>query len=775
MSKTIEKAEQVRLPALLLRGIVAFPAIPISFELSDEKQIAVCEKAEKDDSPIVLVFPMEREGEELRILPVGTVAVIKQLVRLPEGNARLFVEGTCRAAILDKPDFSESCPEADVVCKTVSLEANGGVKGEAFVLELRDRFREFCRLLPKISNELVVAVMSIPHPGMLADLIACNVLVNYEDKLVVLSEFDPLSRARLLAVLMERERMVLEEEVKIHRQVREQLDQNQKEYYLREQLKVIRNELGEVDDADGELDEYRDKIKAAKLPQEIEEKLLKEVGKLAKTPYASAESSVLRSYLDICLEIPWTKKSADRCNIEAAKKILERDHNGLDKVKERILEYIAVRQRNPELNNQILCLVGPPGTGKTSVAASIADAMKRKYVRVSLGGIRDEADIRGHRKTYVAAMPGRIVNALIRAGTRNPLILLDEIDKMTQDAHGDPASAMLEVLDGEQNKSFRDHFVELPIDLSDCIFIATANSLEGIPRPLIDRMEIIELKTYTRHEKLAIAKDHLLPKQRKRHGLSAKDFRMTDGAILEIIDFYTQEAGVRNLERELAAVCRKAAMQLTEHPELTHVRVKEDDIASYLGCRKVLPEHIYDSDEVGVVNGLAYTSVGGDLLRIEAAAMPGSGKLELTGSLGDVMKESAHLAISYIREHAEELGVTPDFYKTKDIHIHVPEGAVPKDGPSAGVTLVTALASELSGKPVRRDLAMTGEITLRGRVLAIGGLREKTMAAYKAGVSTVCIPADNERDLAEIDPIVREKLHFVPCRRVDDVLASALL
>ncbi|MBP5256507.1 MAG: endopeptidase La, partial [Clostridia bacterium] len=495
--------------------------------------------------------------------------------------------------------------------------------------------------------------------------------------------------------------------------------------------------------------------------------------KLAKMQYASAESSVQRNYLDAVLELPWGKRTNDRTDVSAAKKILDADHDGLDKIKERILEFIAVRALNPGIKNQIICLVGPPGTGKTSIAISLAHALRRKYVRVSLGGVRDEADIRGHRKTYIGSMPGRIIEAITSAGSMNPLILLDEVDKLTRDAHGDPSSALLEVLDSEQNKSFRDHFIEVPFDLSECMFIATANDIENIPRPLLDRMEVIELKIYTRFEKLAIAKNHLIPKQLKRHGLNRRRMKFTDDSIFELIDFYTAEAGVRNLEREIASICRKVAKQIVTG-EVKSVTLGADDVRKYLNGRRIIPDRIYDRDEVGVVNGLAYTELGGDLLRVEAVSMPGSGKIELTGSLGDVMKESAKAAITYIRSKSGELGIDPDFYKNKDIHIHVPEGAVPKDGPSAGVTIVTALTSELSGRPVRRDVAMTGEVTLHGRVLAIGGLKEKTMAAYKAGVNTVFIPSDNVKDIPELDSTVRENLTFVPCRTVDEVIKGAI-
>ena len=777
MPKYIEKAERMHLPALAMRGLIAFPAIPLTFEVADEADAGVCLEAEKNDGVIFIVSLRDLSltgTTEENLYSVGTVVKIKQTVKLPEGNLKVFAAGICRATA-ENLTIDDSIITADVIGKDLRLADKNSVKAEALVAEMRNTFDSFSKLTPKPSNELVTAIKSLSDPGLLADFIAGSVLMNYVDKQMVLEEFDPMRRAELVCLLMERESDILRTEMNIHKKVRAQLDANQRDYYLKEQLRAIRDELGEnEEEEDEEIVEYNSKIAAANLPDEVREKLVKEVKKLAKTPYTSAESSVMRNYLDLCLELPWGVKSKDRIDVAAAKKILDEDHDGLDRVKERILEFIAVKQLNPELKNQILCLVGPPGTGKTSIGASVARALKRKYVRVSLGGVRDEADIRGHRKTYIAAMPGRIVTAINQAGTMNPVILIDEIDKLTRDAHGDPASALLEVLDAEQNKAFRDHFVELPVDLSDCLFIATANDMENIPRPLADRMEIIELKIYTRHEKLAIAKDHLIPKQLKRHGLNKRMLRIKEDAVLEIIDFYTREAGVRNLEREIASVCRKAAKNIVGQG-LKSVTVKAENVKDYLGVRKILPDKIYSDNEVGVVNGLAYTEVGGDLLRVEAAAMPGSGKVELTGSLGDVMKESAKAAITYIRSHSEELGIDSEFYKTKDIHIHVPEGAVPKDGPSAGVTIITALASELSGKPVRRDIAMTGEVTLRGRVLAIGGLKEKTMAAYKAGVHTVCIPSENQRDLSEIDPLVRENLEFIPCSNVDQVLKAAIV
>lgn len=775
MPNFIEKIEKLSLPVVPLRGLVAFPSLPINFELVRDISVSACNAALEADMYIFLVAQKELDvevPEEKDLYSVGTVAKIRQTLKTTEGHLRVIAEGLCRATAVSY-FTTDGYMSADVLSKTVSLDrtTGGDVKVEALMSEVLRALDDMIRHIPSSTDEVVLAAKSLKNPGLLADFIAANILVRLEDKQKIVEEYDPLKRLERLAILLDSEAELLRTEARIHQRVREQIDENQKDYYLREQLKVIQGELG-MDTGD-EVEEYYTRIAKAALPKEIEEKLLKEVARLNKTQYGSPEASVLRTYLDTCLEIPWTKMSRDRIDVAAAKKVLDADHDGLAKVKDRILEYIAVRQLSPDLKSQILCFVGPPGIGKTSLAASIARAMKRKYVRVSLGGIRDEADIRGHRKTYIGAMPGRIVNAMTQAGTRNPLILLDEIDKMCSDAHGDPASAMLEVLDSEQNKTFRDHFVELPLDLSECLFIATANTLETVPRPLIDRMEIVELSTYTKNEKLSIAKNHLLPKQLKRHGLTRRMLRLTDDAITEIIDGYTRESGVRNLEREIGAVCRKAARRIVENGDKSIV-VRRENVAEFLSARKILPDRIYDTDPVGVVNGLAYTEVGGDLLRIETLIMEGSGKLELTGSLGDVMKESAHLAVSYIRAHAAELGVPADFYKTKDIHIHVPEGAVPKDGPSAGISLLTSLTSALSGRPVHRDIAMTGELTLTGRVLAIGGLKEKTTAAWSAGVTRVLIPADNQNDLTEIDPMVRENLLFVPCREASEVLRTAL-
>ncbi|MBO5041837.1 MAG: endopeptidase La [Clostridia bacterium] len=777
MSKYIERAEAQTLPLVVLRGVVAFPGMIVNCEIDQDsfRSVAAAQAAATTGEPILLASlndisePDTGAPEITKLCPVGTVARIKQLIRTPEGDTRLIAEGQCRAALTSLTPL-ERYTLVNVVSKTVVSDDDGGLEGEAYIREANKILQRIVRFIPAVADDIMTHMSTIKNPGRYADFVASNILVRYEDKQAILQCFEPMTRIDTLILIMNHEIDILGTEHEIHRRVRSRLNKHQRDYYLREEIKVIQEELGEGSDAD----EFYDRIRTSGFPEEITEKLFKDNEKLMKLPFGSAEASVISNYLDVCLSLPWVKATRDRVDIAAAKKILDNDHDGLDKVKERILEFMAVKQMSPELKNQIICLVGPPGVGKTSVAASIARAMKRKYVRVSLGGVRDESDIRGHRKTYIGAMPGRIITALSQVGVRNPLILLDEIDKLTRDAHGDPSSALLEVLDPEQNKFFRDHFIEMPFDLSDCFFIATANSLDTIPKPLIDRMEIIQLPSYTKMEKLSIALHHLLPKQLKKHGLTRRSLKITEDAFAEIIDFYTREAGVRQLERHTASLCRKAAKQMVEDPEIKRIVIDTENVRDYLGPRKLKPEHIADTDEVGVVNGLAYTEVGGDMLKIEVAVLDGTGKLELTGSLGDVMKESAHAALTYTRSIATEYGIPTDFYQKKDIHIHVPEGAVPKDGPSAGVTMMTALVSALSGIPVNRDVAMTGEITLRGNVLPIGGLKEKTMAAYAAGVRTVLIPADNLGDLDEIDPIAKENLQFVPCRRASDVLSVAL-
>ncbi len=771
MSKYIVKIKKMTLPVVPLNGIVAFPGATVSFELTEEFAIKAAEAAFDTDSFIITCTYKDTDDDKLPdcLYKTGTVCKIKQSIKGADGALRIVAEGYSRAAVTEFRPFADYIL-AEVNSKTHTAADEDTVRNQAYCRAILREAKKLVSFLPSSGEDLMNTASTIKTPALLADFIAANMLVKTSDKQRVLETFDPEKRIELLIALLDEEISLLSCEMDIHKRVRSNLNQNQKDYYLREQIRVIRNELGEGD----ENDEFYDKIMSAKLPDEVREKLLKEAERMSKAPFGSAEATVSRSYLETCLEIPWCISTKDRINVASAKKILDKDHDGLDKVKERILEFLAVKQLNPELGNQILCLVGPPGVGKTSVGASIAKAMNRKYVRVSLGGVRDEADIRGHRKTYIGAMPGRIVEALTRAKSNNPLILLDEIDKLTRDSHGDPSSALLEVLDGEQNKTFRDHFVELPIDLSNCLFIATANTLDTVPRPLLDRMEIIELATYTKTEKLSIAKNHLIPKQLARHGLNKRMLNISDGAVCEIIDYYTKEAGVRNLERSIADICRKAAKRLVDETASGKICVNEINITEYLGASKLLPEKISDTNEVGEVNGLAWTQVGGDMLKVEVAVLEGTGKVELTGSLGDVMKESAQIAISYVRSIASEYGIEQDFYKTKDIHIHFPEGAVPKDGPSAGVTMVTALVSALTCRAVRRDIAMTGEISLRGNVLAIGGLKEKTMAAYTAGVRTVLIPEANVKDLDDIDTVVREALKFVPCKTAADVLNAAL-
>ncbi len=767
-----EKIEGLTLPCIPLRGIVAFPYIPVNFELTNPKHSRAVEVAAKGEKLVFLVCQKNIAIENPSandLYDVGVVAKIKQTIKAPDGSQRVLFEGKYRAVsgeyrsgVTLFTDITAKCIEAPVEKLTE----------KALARELQDIIEKIIRLMPNISKEIMFAVKTITSLSLLCDFIALNILHNVDDKQVILNEFDVEQRAQTLLVLLANELELLGIEQKIRLKVKEQMDKNQRDYYLREQMKAIEEELGEEDDE--EIKEYTEAITKLDIDEESRQKLLKDVKKLSKSPYASAESSVLRNYLDTILDIPWGKFTQEKSNVAYAAKILDRDHYGMEKVKDRMLEFVAVRERNPELRHQIICLVGPPGVGKTSIGQSLAKAMKRKYVRASLGGIKDESDIRGHRKTYVGSMPGRIIDALVRAECMNPLILLDEIDKMAQSHNGDPASAMLEVLDSAQNKSFRDHFVELPVDLSHCVFICTANTLDTVPQPLIDRMEIIRLDSYTRTEKFEIAKRHLLPKLRTKYSLTYKDFKISPTALYDIIDCYTHEAGVRNLERTLESVMRRAAKRIVEG-KIPSANITKANLQEYLpNEHKFKPEKISEFDEVGVVNGLAYTSAGGDILKIEVSATDGSGKLELTGSLGDVMKESAKAAITYIRSVSKILNIDPDFYKNKDIHIHVPEGAVPKDGPSAGVTIMTALVSELSGIPVRRDIAMTGEITLRGRVLPIGGLKEKTAAAYGAGVKTVLIPFDNEDDLKNIDPDVFKNLSFITCKSADDVLRYAL-
>ena len=771
MSSYLEKISEATLPVVILRDTVAFPSISTSVEITDRVSMAAADAAVSSGHKIFLVTlkrPCEGEPQTDCLCYVGTTAKIKNALRTPDGNMQLTFVGISRASVVSYNADGDYI-SADLICKSLYLD-DTDIKTEAYMREVLSVLDGIQPFLPHISKELFTAAKAIKNPSMLADYVASGFLVKTEDKQAVLEQFGPIERLSLVARLLEEERQLLSYEYDIHAKVQEHLNRERRDYYLREQMRVIEDELGE---GDNENEEFYNRIIAAHLPHEVEEKLLKENDRLSKVPFGSAEASVIRTYLETCLELPWHKVTRERANVQAARKILDADHDGLEKVKERILEFIAVKQLTPELKSQIICLVGPPGTGKTSVAASIAKATGRKYVRVSLGGVRDEADIRGHRKTYIGAMPGRVMTAMAQVKVRNPLILLDEVDKLTRDAHGDPSSALLEVLDPEQNKTFRDHFIELPFDLSECLFITTANTLDTIPRPLLDRMEVIELHTYTPAEKLSIAKHHLLGKQLSRHGLNRRMVRITDAALEDIIASYTREAGVRNLERDISALCRKAAKRIVTDG-VSRVVIDRDDLPAYLGVRKFTGDRIEADDQVGVVNGLAWTEVGGDMLKIEVAILDGTGKIELTGSLGEVMKESAQIAVSYVRYVADRYGIPHDFYKTKDIHIHAPEGAVPKDGPSAGVTMVTGLVSALTGRPVHRDVAMTGEVTLLGKVLPIGGLKEKTLAAFNAGVKTVLIPEQNVPDLEEIDPTVRQSIKFIPVKNVSEVLQAAL-
>ncbi len=771
MSKYIEKVEKNVYPLISVVGLVIFPGLPTSLELKDKQSIDAANFATMENSTVFVSTRTSHDAAYTDVHKVGIVAKIKQVMKLPDGSARVLMEGKNRAELAGM-EKAGIVYQAEVFVRDVQLTDNGGVKGELLMREARKAFQNIISKLPKITPDIIAAVQSISSPGLLGDFIAANVLYSLPSRLEILEEFNPLKRLEKLIVHLEKESTILDGEIEIQSKVKQRIDRNQKEYYLREQMKVIQNELGDGEFSD--IDEYEEKIAAAKLPDNVREKLLKEVSKLEKMPYSSAESTVIRNYLDICLELPWSNYSKGRYDVAAAKKILDRDHDGLEKVKDRILEFIAVKKLSPELGGQILCLVGPPRVGKSSVVSSIARSLGREFVRVSLGGVRDEADIRGHRKTYIASMPGRIANALKQAGTMNPVILLDEIDKLTSDAHGDPASALLEVLDNDQNKSFRDHFLELPLDLSECVFVATANTLDTVARPLIDRMEIISIPSYTRNEKLAIFKNHLLGKELKRHGLSKRQLKVTDNAAFEIIDFYTKESGVRNLSRETAALCRKVARKIVETDKKSFT-IDVNDVPEYLGKRKFRETDSGIRNRVGVVNGLAWTEVGGEMLKAEAVAIEGSGKLELTGHLGDVMKESAQAALTFVRKNYMNYGIDSEFHKNRDIHIHFPEGAVPKDGPSAGVTCVTALVSELSGIPVRGDVAMTGEIDLHGNVLPIGGLREKLAAAYRNKMKTVIIPKDNEVDLDEVDCEVRENLEIITAWSIPEVLEKALV
>lgn len=762
------------MPVLALRGLTVFPDQTVHFDVGRPKSALALEEAMKHDQTIFLVPQKSIVDDDPgldRLYPIGTVAKVKQVLRAQGENLRVLVTGLCRGRIVElKQEEPFLNGKIEAIPET---EASDSLRGQALRREANALYAIYLETVDHPVQGVQLRMLASDSCGFIADSIGQNSGIEYTDKANLLCQLNPVRRLENAVKLLRREVEVIRIEAQIQEKTKANIDQNQRDYYLREQIHAIREELGEDDD-EAEFENYEKRIRSLKLAEESEEKLLNDLKRLKKQPFGSSEAAVLRNYLDTVLELPWNVRTKERVDIEAARKILDHDHFGLQKVKERILETLAVRKIAPEMPPQILCLVGPPGVGKTSIAYSIARSLNRKMARISLGGVHDEADIRGHRKTYVGAMPGRIMSAMTQAGSCNPVLLLDEVDKMGSDYRGDPSAALLEVLDAEQNQSYRDHYLEIPYDLSDVMFITTANTLDTIPRPLLDRMEVIELGSYTDEEKLMIAKNHLFPKQLAKHGIRKSQLRISDDAIREMIQCYTRESGVRNLERCFAEICRKADMQLLENPDIKRIQISGSNLETFLGVRKYLPDRLPNSDQIGLVTGLAWTAVGGETLEVEVNVMEGSGKLELTGNLGDVMKESAHAAMSYIRANAQKLNVLPDFYKTKDIHIHFPEGAVPKDGPSAGVTVCTALVSALTDTPVRRDIAMTGEISIRGRVLAIGGLKEKTMAALRHGVRTVIIPKANERDLEEIDQTVRNSLNFITAEHVGTVLEAAL-
>ena len=766
------------LDTISLDNVVIYPNITTTFELRDLVSFAALKSAHAKNEMVFLVTEYQSDDGtgNVALYNVGVVSRIEKIVKLSETKYQVVAEGLFRARIVSL-DSSDGLIATVEKIETTEYDHNDDVTSLRFRALVA--YKKYLQFVPHPSEELMSAINQTEDIGYLADALASTMIVRLQTKQKILEISDPVERLRTVCDDLDKESTLFEMEVELTTKVKQKFAKTQRDAFLREQLSVIKSELGmdEDDEDDDFIDddsEYKTAIKNARLPDEVREKLRKEASKLSKMMFGSSEASVIRSYLDTCLELPWLELSDDRSDIEEAKKILEEDHDGLEKVKTRILEYLAVRNMTNDSYSQILCLVGPPGVGKTSIARSIATAMNRKYVRIALGGVRDEAEIRGHRRTYVGSMPGRIITGIKQAGTRNPLILLDEIDKLTKDNHGDPSSALLEVLDSDQNKSFRDNFIELPFDLSKCMFIATANTTETIPPALLDRMEIIEMNGYTDDEKLSIAKNHLIPKQLKAHGLTKKMLKFNDEAITKIMNAYTHESGVRNLEREIGNICRKFAKMYVDGTRKT-MTVTPKNVKELLGAEIFDEEKRYGCDEVGVVNGLAWTQLGGDLLHIETLSMQGTGKVELTGSLGDVMKESAHAAISYLRKHSGEYGIDENFYKERDIHIHVPEGAIPKDGPSAGITMTTAILSELSGRKVKQSVAMTGEITLTGRVLRIGGLKEKAFAAYKAGVDTVIIPKDNARDIPELDKVVRDTITFIPVENYSEVPKVALV
>ncbi|MDR0821679.1 MAG: endopeptidase La [Oscillospiraceae bacterium] len=764
-----------RIPTLPARGIVVFPGMILHFDVGRDKSIDALKAATSGDKRVFIVTQKEGGAFEPTsddLYKVGVIAEVRQIVKTPDGNTRVLVEGITRAKLIE---ITETNPY--YVCAVAPSPVKNDAAAEstetaALSRLLKDSFRGYNELAPKMPRELYESIIGEEDLQKLFDLIIFNVYIKLQDKQMLLELNSLKRRVQILIGVMKNEISLLQLELQIAEEVREAVEQNQREFYIREQVRALNRQLGFDSDPAEEAEEYIAVIESLGFEPDVEDKLCREAMRILHLPSSSSELAAIKTYLDTVLELPWKIETKDKIDLVKAQKQLDKDHYGLKKVKERVVELLAVRALNPDIKAQIICLVGPPGVGKTSVGKSIAKAIGRNYVRVSLGGVRDEAEIRGHRKTYLASMPGRIVNALKQAKSMNPVILLDEIDKMGSDYKGDPASAMLEVLDPEQNNAFIDHYLEIPVDLSKVLFITTANTTDTIPAPLLDRMEVIELGSYTREEKFNIGKKHLLPKQLKEHGEKATNVKVRDDALYSLIDFYTREAGVRKLERKIAALCRKSAKKLIDGE--TKVVITAADLKEYLGVKKYTPEMIAKENEVGTVNGLAWTSVGGVIMPLEVVVTEGTGKIEITGSLGDVMTESAKIAVTLARVLAAKYGIDPDFHKTKDIHIHAPEGATPKDGPSAGVTMTTALISALSGIPVKKDVAMTGEITLHGKVLPIGGLREKSMAAYKAGIKVVLVPAENVPDIEEIDDIVKEKLTFIPAENIRTVLETAL-
>ncbi len=765
----------VELPVIPLRGLVVFPDMVLHFDVGRKKSVEALRNAMQVNQKVFLVCQKDASIDDPNIdemYDIGVICHIKQMIRIPNSeNLRVVVEGIERAAFMSitqtKPFVSGT---VNVISdKNYDSDAN---EEKAYQRLVKKEFENYASLMPKISSDVIAKVISIKESSELADYICSNTFLDYPSKQLILEEFNPYKRLAQLLVLLKKENSTLEIEAEIHEKVQEEIDKNQREYYLREEMKVIADSLGESENPLEEADEYRNRINDLSCSEEIKDKLLKECDRLMKMPSGSHEGTVVRNYLDKCLEIPFGKYTKDTIHLNKARKILDKDHYGLDKVKERIVDSLAVYKRNPDFSGQILCLAGPPGVGKTSIVKSLARSMNRNYVRIALGGIHDEAEIRGHRKTYIGSMPGRIVDAVIKSGTMNPIILLDEIDKVGNDYKGDPSSALLEALDPEQNSTFTDHYIDFPLDLSKVLFITTANDISAVSAPLYDRMEVIEINSYTAVEKLHIAKEHLIKKEMAKHNLSGRDLKITDDALNALIEGYTREAGVRGLQKMIASLCRKAAVALESGAK--SFKVTDKNIEDILGRKKYFPDKISSVSLVGTVNGLAWTSVGGTILPIEVSALDGTGKIELTGNLGDVMKESAKTAVSFVRSKSNEFGIDSDFYKTKDIHIHAPEGAIPKDGPSAGLAITTALVSELTGIAIKPNVAMTGEISLKGRAMQIGGLKEKSMAAYKAGCDTVIIPEENFKDLSEISDEVKVSVNFVTVTKFDEIIPIAL-